>query len=95
MSITEKPNNQKGQDMKTIIRYTTAPETYDGFGTKTLEKDLTALKSDPRKTVRKVEIPESAQTWQETRYSSGLHLCMSEEDVREIGNALFETEISV
>lgn len=51
------------------IRYTTAPEAYDGFGTKS--RGVVAMDND--KPVRMVEINPEHLNWQEGRYGSGMH----------------------
>ena len=53
------------------IRYTAAPERYDGFGTRTLEASgLVHTRSG--NAVRKVSILDKHLYWQEMRYGSGL-----------------------
>jgi hypothetical protein len=63
-----------------MIRYTTAPDAYDGFGTVTLEI-LPYRNSSGRTPYRKVEIPVEAQrnSWQVDRYHSGLYPALDEE----------------
>jgi hypothetical protein len=57
-------------NMKTV---TDAPESYDGFGTETIET-LGMTKKGP---VRKVDTPEVSVDWQRQRYASGLYLYCS------------------
>ncbi len=67
----------------TEIRYTSAPEAYDGFGTSTVE--WLATTDNNRKTYRIVAIPESAFLWQTARYSKcfpGDHATWSNSGVR-------------
>lgn len=49
-------------------RYTTAPATYDGFGTRTLR--IVGVDKAHR-AVREVRIDDEHLGWQETRYASG------------------------
>ncbi len=57
----------------THIRYTTAPEAYDGFGTVTLELLPTLHNRGSDKPFRKVEIQDEALGWQIARYESGMY----------------------
>ena len=62
--------------------FTSAPESYDGFGTKTVEiTDYFDRKDQP---VRKIFIPASAENWQISRYSSGNYGFYDEKDFQEI-----------
>lgn len=61
--------------------YTSAPEAYDGFGTKTITEN--AFVSSKGQPVRLVETNPVHTDWQQMRYSSGLHLCVPESDVAE------------
>lgn len=65
--------------------YTTAPEAYDGFGTKTVEAAWTwvSKSNGARKPVRKVSIPYEHFEWQSMRYGSGLHPTWTEEQFQE------------
>lgn len=62
--------------VETVIRYTTAPEAYDGFGTRTL---YNRCGFDNGKPVRRVEIQVPHLEWQEQRYGSGMHVSLSED----------------
>lgn len=53
------------------IRYTSAPEVYDDYGTRTLE--WLPYQSRGRHRYRKVAIPVENLEWQIMRYASGLH----------------------
>ena len=64
--------------------YTTAPEAYDGYGTKTVEQAGTWVSGNGKRLpVRKVKIEHESFEWQVARYSSGLHSLMDEEQYRE------------
>lgn len=67
---------------KPLIVYTTAPESYDGFGTKTLE--VTDYIDDKGKPVRKVEIPFKNIEWQKNRYLSGNYAPFEEDKFNDI-----------
>lgn len=54
-----------------VLRYTTAPEVYDGFGSNTVQTD--AGEDHRGMPVRLVSIEAKHLDWQETRYGSGLH----------------------
>lgn len=54
------------------IRYTTAPDAYDGFGTVTLET-LPLKNQHSDNPYRKVEIQDEALDWQTSRYASGMY----------------------
>jgi hypothetical protein len=56
-------------------RYTTAPESYDGFGTVTVE----VVGSFLEKPVRRVAIDPAHVQWQHDRYFSGIYTCWTEE----------------
>jgi hypothetical protein len=56
----------------THIRFTTAPDVYDGFGTETLEV-LPFKNQHGRTPYRKVEIPDQSLEWQTERYASGMY----------------------
>jgi hypothetical protein len=58
-----------------VIRYTTAPKSYDGFGT----IDCGVIARDGEKDVRWVKIQEEHLAWQESRYASGMHCCLDEQ----------------
>jgi hypothetical protein len=62
------------------IRYTTAPEVYDGFGTRTLDPD--AGTTDSGRTLRRVAIEDRHLEWQDGRYGSGLHCCVGVMEAR-------------
>jgi len=61
-------------------RFTTAPESYDGFGTRTLCR-VEMPKRGPRGVYavwyREVEIDPEYLDWQRVRYASGLHACLT------------------
>lgn len=68
-----------------MFHYTTAPEAYDGFGTKTIEVvgDWVSKSNGQRKPVRKVQIDPEHFNWQSMRYSSGMHPTWTEEQFQE------------
>lgn len=57
--------------------YTTAPESYDGFGTVTVREQVGTTHGQA---VRLVEVQDGYDGWQLARYGSGLHLAVSEEE---------------
>lgn len=63
------------------VLYTTAEEAYDGFGTRTVEAGRYVSKGKP---IRKVEVEDAHLDWQRARYFSGLHLCVPEDEFREL-----------
>ena len=63
-----------------LIHYTSAPENYDGFGTKTIRILGKDRKGD---TIRQVEIKNEHFMWQDTRYVSGLYLSTKDLDTAE------------
>ncbi len=67
-----------------LIRITTAPEAYDGFGTLTLEMlDTVTRYAGSERQYRKIAVrPEHAE-WQQQRYSSGLYVCLTPEKFAE------------
>lgn len=63
------------------VRYTSAPEAYDGFGTHTTDTEVAV---DHRgRVLRKAAIDPEHLNWQSMRYSSGLYACLSEEQLDE------------
>ena len=81
-------DNPSFEEDKNQIYYTTAPVSYDGFGTHTIEStDWYA----GDKQFRKVSIPIKAKDWQLNRYSSGGNIAFhSEEDFNKFKNDLFK-----
>lgn len=63
------------------ITYTTAPEGYDGFGTRTIE--VVGLATDGKE-IRKVETPHPHGEWQRQRYWSGNHLVADEQEYQKL-----------
>ncbi len=63
---------------KYLRRYTTAPSSYDGFGT--FRTGLKVLDGIGR-ALYEVKILEEHLDWQERRYGSGLHCSLEEEEV--------------
>ena len=59
-----------------MIRITSAPESYDGFGTETIEA-MGKLGTRGR-TYRRVRIEDEHDDWQRARYLSGLYVCLTE-----------------
>lgn len=67
------------------ITYTTAPEDYDWFGTRTVEIAGTYLgTNNKQKPVRKVTGPKFRVEAQRDRYASGLHLAVDEKEWRKL-----------
>lgn len=58
--------------------YTTAPEAYDGFGTKTITPDCG--KNSNGKTWRMIQIEDRNLNWQDGRNGSGMHPTISPDD---------------
>lgn len=58
--------------------YTTAPEAYDGFGTKTINPDCG--KNSNGKTWRLIQIEDRNLNWQDGRNGSGMHPTISVDD---------------
>jgi DNA polymerase III sliding clamp (beta) subunit (PCNA family) len=58
--------------------YTTAPEAYDGFGTKTITPDCG--KNSNGKTWRMIQIEDRNLNWQDGRNGSGMHPTISVDD---------------
>jgi hypothetical protein len=73
-----------------ISYYTDAPESYDGFGTVTLE----TLKTSSRrgKSVRLVAIQKQNENWQIPRYASGNHFAIKAHEWAENKQYLLEQE---
>jgi len=64
------------------IIYTTAEKAYDGFSTRTIEegKYITGNK----KPIRKVEMEDRDYDWQTMRYASGMNMCATEEEFKDL-----------
>lgn len=79
-----------------VTTYTTAPETYDGFGTQTVDPAAGRLKGGTE--VRRVETPAVHADWQRNRYFSGaIYLVASEDEWAEhvrLGLATTTTQTS-
>jgi hypothetical protein len=68
--------------------YTNAPESYDGFGTKTVGKtDYVDYKGNP---VRKIEIAKKNIDWQKQRNSSGNNSTLNEIEWEELKDTIFK-----
>lgn len=65
----------------TTVTYTTAPEDYDWFGTRTVGVAGTDRRGRP---VRKVEGPAGYAEGQRARYGSGLHMAVDEAEWRKL-----------
>ena len=65
----------------TTIRVTSAPESYDGFGTETVE--MLPKMGTRGRTYRRVSVDEEHEEWQRARYLSGLYVCLSEPEFAE------------
>lgn len=61
-----------------MIIYTSAPEAYDDFGTKTIT--VVGI-TKQNKSLRKVEIIDEHIHWQRARYLSGLYEALTEKDL--------------
>jgi hypothetical protein len=73
------------------IYYTTAPKSYDGFGTFTIEETNWYTKND--KQFRKVSIPKKNIEWQINRYASGGNIAFyTEKAFNEFKNDLFKNK---
>lgn len=66
-----------------LTRYTTAPDDYDGFGTRTIG----IVGYDSGKPVRQVEIHPEHLRWQESRYGSGMHAAWKPEEFERLARA--------
>lgn len=67
----------------TVIRtFTTADESYDGFGTRTIRAAAGSTRRGD--VVRLVETPDVHAEWQRARYASGLHLAIDHAGWREL-----------
>jgi hypothetical protein len=65
-----------------VVTYTTAPESYDGFGTRTVDAVVGRLKGGTE--VRRVETPSEHVNWQRQRYHSGaIFLVANEQEWKE------------
>ena len=65
-----------------VITFTDAPESYDGFGTRTTAPCIGITASG--KIMRQVETPAEHLEWQRDRYSSGMYMSMSSEKLAEL-----------
>jgi len=70
--------------MEEIICYTTAPEAYDGFGTRTLEE---VVGYDREKPIRKIAVQKQHYGWQEARNGSGMFPLFTEQKFAEFVKA--------
>jgi hypothetical protein len=77
------------QERVTYIRtLTTAPDDYDGFGTRTVRIAGWLQRTDREpEEVRLVETPEEHVDWQRGRYSSGIYLVNTPEQWRKTVDA--------
>ncbi len=64
------------------IYYTTAPESYDGFGTETIE--MTGYFDVRGKELRKVKILDKSNDYQISRYNSGMHGAFKQKEFDEL-----------
>jgi len=74
----------KGNTMKTV--FTTAPQDYDGFSTETADENAGRDKSSG-KIYRQVEMQDRDYNWQSSRYGSGMHCSMSQDQFNELVDA--------
>ena len=77
------PGKEDTAMKKYVERYTTAPEAYDGFGTKTIEI-VGYYRNDPTRPVRKISVNPDHLDWQSGRNGSGLHPTWTEEQFQEL-----------
>lgn len=73
------------KEEKVFIRFTDAPECYDYSNTETVEQIGTMTRGIGRgNPIRKIKITsENSLRFQEPRYHSGLHMCMTLEELEE------------
>jgi hypothetical protein len=71
------------------IYYTTAPESYDGFGTETIE--MMGLYDTRGKELRKVKIFDKNYNWQSSRYNSGIHGVFGQKEFDELMSMSYPT----
>ncbi len=71
------------------VYYTTAPEAFDGFGTRTLDPEFA---SDGPHVVRKVLIQDAHARWQTERYASGWHCAVTEAELPKFANLWTRTK---
>ncbi len=63
----------------TVLRYTDAPEAYDGFGTRTIDPNAGVDKNG--RVIRLVAIEEAHRVWQVSRYESGAYVVILKEEL--------------
>lgn len=76
-----------------IIFYTNAPESYDGFGTKTLE--ITNYIDQRKNPVRKISVPERAVVWQKNRNSSGMNVTIEADEFDNVKDIYFKRQSEI
>ena len=72
--------------LRAAIRYTTAPASYDGFGTIELGTPACS-KGNTNTRYRKVAVQPEHLRWQEQRYFSGLKACIDEDEYQKLRSA--------
>jgi hypothetical protein len=70
-----------------IIGFTSAPESYDGFGTKTISDS--GYLDDKGKKAREISIPEKNYDWQTLRYKSGNYGFFTKEEFDKYKGSIF------
>jgi hypothetical protein len=70
-----------------IIGFTSAPESYDGFGTKTISDS--GYLDDKGKKTREISIPEKNYDWQTLRYKSGNYGFYTKEEFDKYKGSIF------
>jgi hypothetical protein len=81
LEVESVPNNDD-TEISTIIAFTTAPKSYDGFGSETIE--WVPYQNPKGERYRKVAIPTLAYDWQQDRYWSGCHRPRSEQEFEQM-----------
>jgi hypothetical protein len=71
--------NMETTETTRVVVYTTAPDAYDGFSTRTEAEDVGQTCG---KQVRRVSMEERDYVWQTSRYASGLHMAIREDSWR-------------
>ena len=75
----------------TVVRYTTAPVEYDGFGTLTI---CVVGILDGKKPVRKISCQAQHVRWQEARNGSGMHPTFTPEEFAEVAKQRWFTPMT-
>ena len=73
-----------------VIFYTNAPESYDGFGTKTIELTEYVDHKNQNKPVRKIEVADKNIQWQKQRNMSGNYTILDEQEWEKWKDTMFK-----